>query len=94
MDGDFRFCQSEEPPEQVIHRPIPKQDRVTVALDLILRRLQQKRAGVHVAPICMLQMSGAVDEEGRKIRAHSTIVVPEQIELQAVRERYAPPLNV
>ena len=39
-------------------------------------------------------MSGAIDEEGRKIGAHSTIVVPEQIELQAIRKRYRPPLDV
>jgi hypothetical protein len=42
----------------------------------------------------MLQMSGAIDEEGSKIRAHSTIVMPEQIELQAIGKRYLPPLDV
>jgi hypothetical protein len=42
----------------------------------------------------MLQMSGAIDEKGRKIGAHSTIVMPEQIELQAIRKRYPPPLDV
>jgi hypothetical protein len=66
-DGGIRLRQREEPPEQRIHRPISKQDRITIALDLVLRRLQRKRVGVHVTPICMLQMCGAIDEEGRKI---------------------------
>src|SRR5438105_1770451 len=76
--------QREEPPEQGVHRPISEQDRVAIALDLVFRRLQRKRVGVHVTPVCMLQMSGAVDKEGRKIRAHPAIVVPEQIELQTI----------
>src|ERR1700740_3737890 len=93
-DDGIRLRQSEEPPEQGIHRPISKQDRITIALNFVLRRLDRKRVGVHVTPICMLQMSGAIDEEGRKIGAHSAIVVPEQIELQAVRKRHPPPLDV
>src|SRR5271155_418737 len=39
-------------------------------------------------------MSGAIDEERRKIGLHPAIVVPEQIELQAIRERYPSPLDV
>jgi hypothetical protein len=42
----------------------------------------------------MLQMSGAIDEKGRKIGAHSTIVMPEQIELQAISKRYPSPFDV
>lgn len=58
--------QREEPPEQRIHRPISKQHPIV--------GFSGKRLWVHVTPICMLQISGAIDEDGRKIGAHSSCV--------------------
>src|SRR5690348_16356078 len=65
-----------------------------MAIDLRLRRFQRKRVGIHMTPVCVLQMSGAIDKKCREIWVHPPIVVPEQIELQAICERYPPPLNV
>src|SRR5271165_1266349 len=93
-NGGVGLRQREEPPEQGIHRPISEQDRIAIGLYLVFRLLQRKRIGVHVTPICMLQMSGAIDEEGREIRAHSAIIVTKQIELQTIGESYSPPLDI
>src|SRR5271165_4732218 len=42
----------------------------------------------------MLQMGGTIDEERRKVGAHPAIVMPEQIELQAVGESDPAPFDI
>src|SRR6516165_5530532 len=93
-DRGIRPGQCAEAPDQCIHRTVSEQDSTAVALDLAFVRLQRKRVGIHMTPIGMLQMGGAVDEKCRKIRLHSAIVMSEQIELQAIRESYATPFHV
>ena len=93
-DRGIRPDQCTEAPDQRIHRAVSEQDGTAIALDLVFVRLQRKRVGIHMTPIGMLQMGGAVDEKCRKIRLHSAIVMSEQIELQAIRESYATPFDV
>ena len=83
--------QRHELAQEPIHLLVAEEDRVLVSAHLVQRRFERERLRLHVPPVRVLQMRRAVDEEAREIRPQSAKAIPEDIELQLVEQRDAPP---
>jgi len=83
--------QIEEAGDQSIHLLIAEQDRIPKLRLVLRRRSDLEELRLHMSPIHMLKMSGAVDKERRKMRADLFVIPAEHVELQLVQNGRAFP---
>jgi hypothetical protein len=84
----------QEPPAHRVHLAISVRDRVLVDRALVGARLDLERLRVHMAPVEVLVVPSAVEEESGERRFGSLPVRAKEIKLQSIEDHGAPPASV
>src|SRR5437899_710201 len=83
--------ESSEVADEPVHCLVAKENSLGELALLFPGRLQRERLGLHVSPVHVLEVSGAIKEEGREMRSAPTIDSAEEVELESVHDSRAPP---
>src|SRR5256885_397616 len=79
--------------DRAIHRPVPIGNGVLERGMIRFRRRDVEMLRLHIAPIVMLEVRGAVAEEGRETNIEASIQMPENVILHAIEQARPPPTN-
>ena len=83
--------QPQEAPDEPVHLPVAEEDRA-LELGLVFgRRPEREAVRIEVAPVLVLEVSRAVQEERGEMRPDACVIPPEDVPLQSVHRRDALP---